>query len=88
MILFYSKWKSRPAKIHLFETSDRYRRHTIPGSVAVAMELRRSPTDENYFSGSTFVPDLLLTLVGKLISEKGRPLRQIDLEKNSGVVPD
>ena len=73
-----------PVKIHLFETSDRYRRHTIPGRVA--MELRGSPTDENYFSGSTFVPDFLL--VGKLISEKGRPLRQKDLEKNTGVVPD
>ena len=47
---------------------------------------RGSPTDENYFSGSTFVPDFLL--VGKLISEKGRPLRQKDLEKNTGVVPD
>ena len=39
------------------------------------MELRGSPTDENYFSGSTFVPDFLL--VGKLISEKGRPLKMI-----------
>ena len=50
----------------MLETSDRYRRHTIPGSVA--LELRGSPTDENYFSGSTFVPDFLL--VGKLISER------------------
>ena len=41
----------------------------------MAMELRGSPTDENYFSGSTFVPDFLL--VGKLISEKGRPLKMI-----------